>query len=292
MVPPTVRRQASPVKTGVANQRQRATFRQNPGAFSVDSTAHPPFRALSPNTLGMDFFVGDIHGHFQRLADVLADVGFCPTRDRLIATGDLLDRGDDSDVASDWIEQPFFHTVRGNHEDLYLMWRAKRHNREEQREFEEETYFRNGGSWVHQMSEAEHRRLEAHVAKLPYFLAVPSMDGRTVGVVHAELPDGTSWPSLVAAFPSEKLLETMMWGRKRLKYARYTERGLEPGDLTAPLDNNSIPGLDAIVCGHVVVSEVRNLGNILYLDTGGWRQKGRFSVMRLTDVLDRVAVPA
>ena len=62
--------------------------------------------------------------------------------------------------------------------------------------------------------------------------------------------------------------------------------------MTAPLDNNSIPGLDAIVCGHVVVSEVRNLGNILYLDTGGWRQKGRFSVMRLTDVLDRVAVPA
>ena len=35
------------------------------------------------------------------------------------------------------------------------------------------------------------------------------------------------------------------------------------------------------------VHEPYFLGNLLYLDTGGWRQNGRFSVMRINDVLDR-----
>lgn len=253
----------------------------------MDTLPAHPFRALAPNLSGMDFFVGDIHGHFQRLAQVLEDVGFNPACDRLIATGDLLDRGEDCDVAADWLEQPFFHTVRGNHEELYLTWRLKRRNREEQRTFEEEIYFRNGGKWVAGLSEDEHRRLEALLEPLPYFLAVAAADGRTVGVVHAELPDGVTWPSLVTMAPGEKLLTSMTWGRERLRHARLVERGGDLEDSVEPGDGNRIAGLDALVCGHVVVRDTRALGNIVYLDTGGWRKSGRFSVVRILDILDR-----
>lgn len=254
----------------------------------MDPNAYPLFKALPPNSVGTDFFVGDIHGNFGGLAQALEKVDFCPARDRLICTGDLIDRGEDSEVASDWLEQHFLHSIRGNHEGLYLTWRSKRHQPEEQRQFEEEHYFKNGGRWVQNMSEAEHRRLEEHLSKLPYFLAVPAMDGRVVGVVHAEFPDGTSWPSVVSSFPSESLLDSMLWGRSRVKYARCIERGQDPGELTPANDENVILGLDALVCGHVVVSDVRQMGNILYLDTGGWRKNGRFTVMRMTDVLNRV----
>ena len=253
----------------------------------MDQSSFVPFRALPANLGGTDFFVGDIHGHFRRLAKQLETVGFDPSKDRLISTGDLVDRGADSDVAADWLEQPFFHAVRGNHEEFYLHWRSKRKQRALQREFEEEVYFRNGGQWVELVSEQEHRRLEALVDRLPYFLTVPSSDGRMVGVVHAELPDGTTWPSVVAQPPTESLLETMTWGRNRLQHDRAQARGIELDGVHPPADENIIPGLDVVVCGHMSVHEPYFLGNLLYLDTGGWRQNGRFSVMRINDVLDR-----
>lgn len=259
--------------------------------FSVDFPS-PLFKALPLNTRGTDFFVGDIHGHYRRLAQALEEVGFCPSHDRLICTGDLVDRGEESDVASDWLEQPFFHSVRGNHEGLYLTWRLKARDRQEQEAFEEEMYFRNGGRWVQNTPETEHKRLEQYLEKLPYFLAVPSADGRTVGVVHAELPDGITWPSLLTAFPAESLLETMLWGRDRLKYAIRKERGLDLGELSAPEDHNTIAGLDALVCGHAVVPDPYRLGNILYVDTAGWKKKGHFSVVRLQDVLRRTTPAA
>ena len=252
----------------------------------MDQSSFVPFRALPPNLAGTDFFVGDIHGHFRPLAKQLEIVGFDPSKDRLIATGDLVDRGEDSDVAADWLVQPFFHTVRGNHEDLYLQWRDKRHQRDVQREFEKEIYFRNGGEWVNHLSEAGHRRLEDLIERIPYFLTVPSADGRMVGVVHAELPDGATWPSVVASAPSETLLETMTWGRNRLRYDRAQARGIELDGVYPFSDGNVIPGLDVVVCGHMSVRETYSLGNILYLDTGGWRRGGRFSVMRINDVLE------
>jgi serine/threonine protein phosphatase 1 len=60
--------------------------------------------------------VGDIHGHFQRLQQCLEAVGFDPAVDRLFSVGDLVDRGPHSEAALDWLAQPWFHAVQGNHE--------------------------------------------------------------------------------------------------------------------------------------------------------------------------------
>lgn len=257
--------------------------------FTFPPPAHA-FKALLPNLAGTDFFVGDIHGTFQRLSQALEQVGFDVSKDRLICVGDLLDRGPDSDVAMEWLTQPFFHTVRGNHEDLYMHWRARRHDRSAQATFEEEVYFRNGGSWVRNLSESDHHLLEALIRELPYFLAVPTPDGRTVGVVHAELPDQASWPGLLMTPAQDRstLFRTMTWGRERLKQARLREQDTYDYSKTPITDDNQIFGLDLVVCGHVVVRSPRPLGNIVYLDTGGWRPQGRFSIMRLPDLLSLI----
>lgn len=239
-----------------------------------------PFKALMPNLRGSDFFVGDIHGGFTRLSRDLESRGFDPSKDRLICVGDLVDRGEDCDVASQWLEQPFFHAVRGNHEDLYLRWRALGGKGRARQEFEKESYFKNGGRWVRSLDEAEHRKLEGLLSQLPYFIAVAAPDGRTVGVVHAELPDGCSWPKMLQLSECPELLKSMTWGRKRLKAAR---RGEPEGE-----DGNRIRGLDALACGHVVVRQPTVLGNIIYLDTGGWNPKGRFSLLRIEELLGMV----
>lgn len=247
---------------------------------------NPPFfQALLPNRRGMDFFVGDIHGSFRKLGRELSRAGFDPAVDRLVCVGDLVDRGTDSEAAIQWLEQPFFHAVRGNHEDLYLHWRSLRGHPAEQARFQEQTYFRNGGRWVLEIPESEHQRLEMLLGRLPYFMAVAAMDGRTVGVVHAELPDGCSWPSMLRWPDREGLLRSMTWGRQRLRTARQAERGMEVEPME---DGHRIQGLDVVACGHMVVRQPTVLGNIVYLDTGGWNRRGHFSVLRMPDLFSLV----
>ncbi|WP_183132684.1 metallophosphoesterase, partial [Pseudomonas amygdali] len=50
-------------------------------------------KRFAENTVGRDFAVGDIHGHFTRLQVALDVAGFNPAVDRLFSVGDLVDRG-------------------------------------------------------------------------------------------------------------------------------------------------------------------------------------------------------
>lgn len=243
-----------------------------------------------PNLRGVDFIVGDIHGAYHLLAKALEEVGFNPAVDRLICTGDLIDRGEHNDMVLEWLRQTFFYTVRGNHEELFLRWYGYRHDKDAQRLFEKENYFPNGGSWVKGLSESDQHRIAEQFEQLPYFLSIGTADGRTVGVVHAELPDGVSWPQLICQPPDVDLLKTMTWGRSRLRHERRKARGVAKSTQD-PEDGNHIRGLAFLACGHFTVSKPRKLGNILYLDTGGWTESGNFTVMRLNDALQRIERP-
>jgi len=248
-----------------------------------------PCRALLPNTKGRDFFVGDIHGHFDRLAEALQKELFNPSCDRLISVGDLVDRGETSDLALSWLKMPYFYAIRGNHEDLFLCWRDKKINKApDLEEFEQDVYFKNGGRWVLSADEKTLNELEERFQELPYLLAVPTQSGEIIGVVHAELPDGASWPALMVENWDGALKEKTLWGRERMLGHLRLKKGDDPSTLFLPLDNHRIMGFDAVVCGHIVVKEPTRLGNIVYLDTGGWRQKGFFSVLESKHVLAMV----
>jgi len=74
------------------------------------------FKHFERNTQGRDFAVGDIHGHFTRLQAALEAVDFAPEVDRLFSVGDVVDRGPESERVLDWLAQPWFFAVQGNHE--------------------------------------------------------------------------------------------------------------------------------------------------------------------------------
>ena len=85
---------------------------------------------FEPNTSGRDFVCGDIHGCFDTVEHALKELHYDPLRDRLFALGDLIDYGQRSEDALEWIESRFTATVRGNHEQSMLDWLARRRPRE------------------------------------------------------------------------------------------------------------------------------------------------------------------
>ena len=214
------------------------------------------FRRLIANLRGRDLAVGDIHGHFQRLEQCLDAVGFDPAVDRLFSVGDLVDRGPDSAAALEWLAQPWFHAVQGNHEALAI-------TRVRGGRLDLDMYRAAGGSWFLDLPRAEQLRFVERFEQLPIAIEVESAAG-LVGLLHADSPF-SDWAALRTSLELEddrKVREVCQWSRQRLKVGH-----------TQP-----VQGLRALLVGHTPVLEAKLLGNVWHLDTGGWAS-GHFSLM-------------
>lgn len=69
---------------------------------------------------GRLFVCGDIHGCYDELMQQLRLVGFDTGRDWLVALGDLVDRGPKSAEVLALLTEPWFTSIRGNHEELMI----------------------------------------------------------------------------------------------------------------------------------------------------------------------------
>mgnify|MGYP006094088527 CR=1 FL=1 len=64
--------------------------------------------------------IGDVHGHILTLKSLIKKLEMSEG-DKLVSLGDLIDRGADSAaVLRLFLENPNYHLIRGNHEDLML----------------------------------------------------------------------------------------------------------------------------------------------------------------------------
>jgi serine/threonine protein phosphatase 1 len=72
------------------------------------------------NDNGRDFVIGDLHGCPTLLERLLDQVSFDPAADRVFSVGDIADRGPEPMAALSLLDEPWFHAVRGNHEDNLL----------------------------------------------------------------------------------------------------------------------------------------------------------------------------
>ena len=149
-----------------------------------------PFLRIPRNVSGRDFAVGDVHGHFSRLRQSLDRLGFDPTRDRLFSVGDLVDRGPENEQVLDWLRQPWFHAVQGNHEDY-----AIRHVRSGK--VDQMNWRGYGGGWFLDLPEERQREYAQAFEALPVAIEVETRDG-AVGLVHADCPV-LFWPRLEEA---------------------------------------------------------------------------------------------
>ncbi|TNE29152.1 MAG: metallophosphoesterase [Alphaproteobacteria bacterium] len=218
----------------------------------------PAVLKLPKNTKGRDFVVGDIHGAYDLLDKALEEVNFDPAKDRLISVGDLIDRGKDSRRCLEYLEQPWFYALRGNHEDIFMdmCYKDGRLNIAKAN-FNAR---RNGASWLKKENAEFRKKMKAAFEKLPLAMEVET-DRGTVGFVHAEVPENMDWQTFLKQLKAgdPETVETALWGRRRAEES----------------DNSEIDGIDRVFSGHTVSEgHALKLGNCFNLDTGAvYREK-------------------
>ena len=198
------------------------------------------FKSYPPNEYGDDFVVGDIHGHRQRLLDELARQGFNKAKDRLFSVGDLIDRGPDSFDTLALLSEPWFHFVRGNHEDdlpLFLQYQyPKSHN---DRDWHSDT------AWVYHLHiEQIHYLREKMLPALsaaPIVLRVEGAHG--FWVVHADRGVFGRRDGPLKLLDDERLplvddkdldqIEAMLWSRRLMREIPHVDLHDQPLEIAA-----------------------------------------------------------
>lgn len=201
------------------------------------------------NKLGTDYVVGDIHGCFDMLWGELEKIGFNQSIDRLFSVGDLVDRGPDSKEAIEWLKFPWFHAVRGNHEQMAIDFFRNTG------EFimDEDLYRRNGGAWFFNLTHDQKNKFVTAFEAMPFLIEFISTDGSKVGIVHAECLNN-SWNDTKAEVLGNSYFigQTVLWERTKIQY----------------LDSTVVSDVDVVFVGHTPLQEVNILGNTFYIDTG------------------------
>lgn len=215
----------------------------------------PRIKRFDMNTVGRDFAVGDIHGHFSRLSEALEGVQFNSEIDRLFSVGDLVDRGPESADCIQWLNKPWFHAVQGNHEDI-----AVRHV--QIGKVDTGIYLANGGAWFLAMNADEQANYAAMFADLPIAIEVETPKG-LVGLVHADCPMD-SWNDLRTCLSGDQR------GMRQVRdYCQWSRQRIEDRD------SRGVTDVHAVIVGHTPLEKPMQLGNVHHIDTGGWLPDGR-----------------
>lgn len=194
---------------------------------------------IPKNETGRDFAVGDIHGQYKLLNKALTYEGFDHSTDRLFSVGDIIDRGPNSKKCLKLLNEPWFHMVRGNHEEMLINasngfgesynWRA------------------SYGRWARRIDPEKLQSWAKKLQSLPIAITL-ELDGYSVGICHAE-PDGQNWQNMVV---NPKSVDVMQWGRRVLR--------------NRPSDN--VMGVDFTLHGHTPLERPTWVGNRYFMDTG------------------------
>lgn len=222
------------------------------------------------NLEGRDYIVGDIHGMFSALDAFLERVQFDFDKDRLISVGDLIDRGSESERVLEYINQPWFFAITGNHE---LMCLEAAHDKNTYKNW----IYHNGGAWWNALDESKQQEIREALSKLPAVIEIATNSG-TIGVVHADITTRTSWDRFTKKIAEDKdIRHFAAWSRAR--YDRHRAVG----------ETETIQGVKFVVVGHTPVPKCFDIGNIRYIDTGAAytdvKNLGKLTMMQVQPVI-------
>jgi len=213
---------------------------------------HTLIKKISLNQHGRDFIAGDIHGCFDELNNKLNSHQFDPKTDRLFAVGDLIDRGPGSHKVLSWLEQPWFHSCLGNHEEMILTTDADS-------DAGQNWYQSYGGEWWLEQTAEARSEISAAFVNLPLAIELETRHGK-IGIVHADIPKGMSWPTFIRLLELGDMdtRKTALWGRSRIK--RF---------ISSPVKE-----IERVVCGHTLTAnhKITIKANVWFIETGAYLQ--------------------
>lgn len=241
------------------------------------------FLQLPINQRGRDLIIGDVHGQGQMLDRLLKHARFEPTLDRVIALGDLVDRGPDSVQLIHRTTRRNWYSLMGNHEALMISsvenWEVDR------------IWRRQGNDWTFGLDPKVLGEVRQIAQRFPLAIELPLRDGRKMGLVHAEVKIDHAWQDLHSATYTHwdaindhgtTLAASALWGRRRIKAdARMRldpDRKEHSGEIQILTWDAAqpVPGIDLILSGHTIVLPPipRGRGNVLWIETGAYEPTG------------------
>lgn len=212
---------------------------------------------LPSNYEGRDFIIGDLHGYYNHLDRLLAHVDFNKSKDRLFSVGDIIDRGPDCLLCLTLLDEPWFHMVRGNHEQLMID--ALSYPEEMGLKGLQTYWFRCGGNWWNDYSDEEKSIIaEAYLEKLsnlPYIITVGEGEDR-FNIVHSELPPTVLSDKDIDAITEldDHTKDMLIWSRTI--FDSYIQKRQWSAELSPTF------------CGHTIVVHVSHKLNHINIDTG------------------------
>ena len=237
--------------------RGHTTVLSTPEAVDAAAVERAPLRCDHRDDHGPFDIVGDVHGCFDELLALLAQLGYTageeegrwrathPEGRKLVFVGDLVDRGPANLASLRFAREAGAYVVEGNHEAK--LRRALRGQAVKRTHGLEET-----------MREVEAASEEARALAATHAGGMPShvvLDGGRLVVAHAGLPASMH----------------LGVGGKVSAFARYGETDGESDIYGLPVRHQwaeRYEGRAAVVYGHTVVPKAQWVGNTLCLDTG------------------------
>lgn len=216
------------------------------------------------------FVVGDIHASYSLLKEELKAIGFNYNTDLLIGVGDIVDRGGENEKCVSLLNEHWFTTVRGNHEQFCI-----------DGAYDSSVAFyhrmsNNGGEWFYKQTEDVIGYIHNRFKQLPILLEV-KYRGKKFGFVHADVPV-EDW-ELLKEFVinsdevnGRSVVDMCLWNRNIVN-----------------MDMVNIAQVDNVFLGHTVLPKIKQVGNCTFLDTGGCFKKYDdmygLSIIKLSDYI-------
>lgn len=222
---------------------------------------------------GKTWFVGDIHGEFSQLLEKLKQLNFDFDRDRLIATGDLIDHGKQSEKCLLLLKRAWFYSVIGNHETL-LLHVVNSQDTNSPKNSAARLHQQNGGSWFYEAdnggsSTRQQRLAEVIIHHMPVTYEIEVTDAK-IGVVHAA--SRADWRSF-----EEENVHMDLYRAEQYTWKRY-EHGMPP----------KVNSINAVIMGHQNDKHPITIGNQLWIDT--IKNTGTLTILSAEDVLELVKI--
>jgi serine/threonine protein phosphatase 1 len=248
------------------------------------------YKKFEQNATGKDFICGDIHGCWDKLEWALDAVGFDKTKDRLFCLGDMIDRGPKSEDFIRYIRKPWFYSIMGNHEALLCGTILS--ETEELRKSHYRAWFINGGWWMDDVAKEDLEDYADLLRKLPLAIELEIGDGRSIGLVHAEVMN-KDWNEVVENtnttpedayyFQEEGTIgkcERYLWGRDKIYLAT------NPFNKDVANEDWTVQNIEAVFHGHTIFKDIFSIANCHHIDTGSYEPDGFITVIQPKEFLD------
>ena len=200
---------------------------------------------FSRNERGTDYFVGDVHGHYDLLLTALTKAGFKENTDRVFSVGDLINRGDKPIACLELLLKPWFFAVIGNHEDMLLSLKDN--------PAVINSLVTVGGDWLLEL-EKNPKKLTFLMAivytKMNLAITVETSLGN-IGLTHAQAPD--DWLEITDSVLPDEQQDLLFWSSEKFN---------RPKSLEQPIKN-----IDVTVHGHTNSEAVVVKQNQIWIDT-------------------------